>query len=98
MRSVAVAVITICTISTAWAQIPLPYFERPDMVTTNTRCIGIRSSFLFPFEHVHGRQHFEQTLMAKIRLSNVHQGTMLRIDAKGAAKFMPSTMADKKCF
>lgn len=50
------------------------------------------------FQRVHGRQHFERTLMAKIRLPNVHLEAMLRIDAKDAVKFTLSTMAEKKCF
>ncbi|CAG9529903.1 unnamed protein product [Cercopithifilaria johnstoni] len=110
MENIAIIAITICIISAACAQLPVPYLERPHVINTNTRCIGILF-FLLSFEilhkvqgigleiyyeHAQGLQHFERILMAKIRLPNVHPGTMLEIDVKDAVKFTPSTTAGKK--
>ncbi|EJW83067.1 hypothetical protein WUBG_06022 [Wuchereria bancrofti] len=39
MENIAIVAILVCAISAAFAQLPMPYFERPDMITTNTRCI-----------------------------------------------------------
>ncbi|VDN93636.1 unnamed protein product [Brugia pahangi] len=43
MENTAIVAILICAISAAFAQLPVPYFERPDMITTNTRCIALIS-------------------------------------------------------
>uniref|UniRef100_A8PJ91 Uncharacterized protein n=1 Tax=Brugia malayi TaxID=6279 RepID=A8PJ91_BRUMA len=43
MENTAIVAILVCAISAAFAQLPVPYFERPDMITTNTRCIALIS-------------------------------------------------------
>ncbi|VIO85890.1 Uncharacterized protein BM_BM6388 [Brugia malayi] len=47
MENTAIVAILVCAISAAFAQLPVPYFERPDMITTNTRCIACTRAAAF---------------------------------------------------
>lgn len=70
MGSIAVITVTICIISLAWAQLPFPYFERPSMITTNTRCIGI----LIPFSFFFSSTSSANTIVYKNLINKKYKG------------------------